>query len=289
MRLNTKLYFKQEQQMKHLVITALALAFPYTSYAQDGEKSEPTSHEARVAIASYERELRIAEEAYIRAVQRARVEMRRGLEVALRSAMKNGDLAEANAIQAKIDSLPTAASRGRTVSRPGLLMFEYARSDEQTGNRGGYVHPDKLGEPLHDEPKVVTNLSNWTHTGGRNAVADGFIEIAATGDYTFNSWSGWDLNALFIDGELVCGWQQKAPATVRLTRGRIPITSVGYLGAKPGVQVTWQPPGASEMGPIPPELLSHDAEPSVPDVPEVPAVAADGDDSSSRASDAGPE
>ena len=97
--------------MQYLFTTTLimAIALLISVGAQAEEPSEPKSSSARGAIAQYERDVRAAEQAYLRSVQRARAQMKRDLEKAKQLAMKAGDLDEANAIQAKLDEIAEEA------------------------------------------------------------------------------------------------------------------------------------------------------------------------------------
>lgn len=97
--------------MKHLLTATffMAMTLVISVGAQAEEPSEPKSSSARGAIAQYERDVRAAEQAYLRAVQRAQARLKQELEAAKLAAMKAGNLDEANAIQAKLDEIAEEA------------------------------------------------------------------------------------------------------------------------------------------------------------------------------------
>jgi len=143
--------------------------------------------------------------------------------------------------------------------RPGLLKREFWPIEAQTKDKGGrYVHPDQFGEPV-GESKVAATLTPWNYTQNRNGVATGFLQVPVTGTYVFNSNSFYDRNALFLDGKLVCGFRdgEGKQVSVQLSKGLVPIMSVGYIHARGNARVRWKPPGADGLMPIPADLLFH--------------------------------
>jgi hypothetical protein len=129
--------------MKSIVVAALILfATPHAS-GQDAGQSDPASPFARAALARYDREVRQAELAYIRAVQQARNQLRRELEQAKLRAMRAGNLDDANLIQIRLDELTPAG--------PDAVSI-------QAGD-GWQV----VGEVTADRAVVITARGEWTN------------------------------------------------------------------------------------------------------------------------------
>lgn len=144
---------------------------------------------------------------------------------------------------------------------PGLVVTEYPRHASQADDKEGFFVPlDQLGEPV-GEKYVVESVTPWKWDTERNAVARGFLEIEADGDYRFTTSSFYDRNLLMIDGKVVCAMRDgdQTVATVPLKKGRVSILSAGFVGGRgaSGIQVRWQAPGQRELSAIPARLLKH--------------------------------
>jgi len=145
---------------------------------------------------------------------------------------------------------------------PGLVVTEYPRHDSQANEKENFYVPlEKLGQPI-GEKYIVESLDPWKWETERNAVASGFLEIEADGDYSFRTNSFYDRNLLMIQGEVVCGFRDgdDTVATIPLKKGgRVNILSAGFVGGRgsDGIHIRWKPPGQTELSPIPPRLLSH--------------------------------
>ena len=99
---------KSRQVAAVTALAALLVVAVPTARSQSDDTQEPKSPAARGALAHYEREVKRAERAYISAVQRAQARLRKKLEQAKLAAMRSGNLDEANAIQAQLDSIAPA-------------------------------------------------------------------------------------------------------------------------------------------------------------------------------------
>ncbi len=145
---------------------------------------------------------------------------------------------------------------------PGLVVTEYPRHASQANEKDNFNLPlEKLGEPI-GEKYIAESLDPWTWETERNAVASGFLEIEADGDYSFSTRSFYDRNLLMIQGEVVCAFRDgdDTVATIPLKKGgRVTILSAGFVGGRgaSGIHIRWKPPGQTELSPIPPRLLSH--------------------------------
>lgn len=152
-----------------------------------------------------------------------------------------------------------------TVARPfapGLVVTEYPRHALQANEKDNFFVPlEKLGQPIGDK-YIAESLSPWKWETERNAVASGFLEIEADGDYSFSTHSFYDRNLLMIQGEIVCAFRDgdDTVVTIPLKKGgRVSILTAGFVGGRgaDGVFVRWKPPGQAELSPIPARLLSH--------------------------------
>jgi hypothetical protein len=196
------------------------------------------------------------------------------LQPALKAAMADGLLDEANAINAELKGLaataaapgigiPTSAPLGTATlgrSAEGLLFTRYPKHPSQVegDKRGGYVLYTEFGKALA-APKTVHTISVWTKSKNENAIVAGFINITQPGVYGFRTNSGWDRNELLIDGKVVCKFKdgENRVQTVELRAGILPIVSAGYYGETDTVRVQWKPPGAQDFSDIPANLFSH--------------------------------
>jgi hypothetical protein len=159
-------------------------------------------------------------------------------------------------------AVPLIAGTAARPFSPGLVVTEYPRHALQANEKDNFYVPlEQLGQPI-GEKYVVESLSPWTWETERNAVASGFLEIEADGDYSFSTHSFYDRNLLMIQGEAVCGFRDgdDTVATIALKKGgRVNIVSAGFVGGRgaSGIHIRWKPPGQTELSPIPPRLLSH--------------------------------
>jgi hypothetical protein len=174
-------------------------------------------------------------------------------------------LGAAAALSAGAPLAPGPASDAASAPRPfapGLVVTEYPRHALQANEKDNFYVPlEQLGQPV-GEKDIVESLAPWKWETERNAVASGFLEIEADGDYSFSTHSFYDRNLLMIQGEVVCGFRdgEDTVATIPLKKGgRVTILSAGFVGGRgaSGIHVRWKPPGQSELSPIPPRLLSH--------------------------------
>ncbi len=193
------------------------------------------------------------------------------LQLALKAAMNNGDLNEANAINGELKALSAAAVAvaagtqapiGSPARRPtaGLLLTRYPMHPSQTGGNRyeGYVPHTDLGKPLAAS-RTVRTMSGWSKVADENAVVAGLIRIDQPGRYEFRTDSGYDRNELLIDGKVVCKFRDGSnkASSVELRAGLLPIISVGYAHSTTEVRVQWKPPGAIEFSDIPSKILFH--------------------------------
>ncbi|OYW30283.1 MAG: hypothetical protein B7Z47_03760 [Chthoniobacter sp. 12-60-6] len=157
--------------------------------------------------------------------------------------------------------VPAKPSATRPFS-PGLVVTEYPRHALQANEKDNFYVPlEQLGQPIGDK-YIAESLSPWKWETERNAVASGFLEIEADGDYSFSTHSFYDRNLLMIQGEVVCAFRDgdDTVVTIPLKKGgRVNILSAGFVGGRgrDGVFIRWKPPGQTELSPIPPRLLSH--------------------------------
>lgn len=181
-------------------------------------------------------------------LQKARIEAERA---------QTGDSRPVSVAATPLLTTQPASTKSDASLRPGLLVREYPRHKLQEGE-SGFVDVQQLGDPI-GEPRVIRNLNEWRFTETRNAVASGFLKIEAPGDYAFASDNFYDRNALYVGDRLVCEFRdfQRPTPRIKLKAGLIPIQSVGYIGARGSVRVTWIFPGERELKDIPQELLFH--------------------------------
>ncbi len=157
---------------------------------------------------------------------------------------------------------PLSADTAARPFAPGLVVTEYPRHALQANEKDNFYVPlEQLGQPIGDK-YIAESLSPWKWETERNAVASGFLEIEADGDYSFSTHSFYDRNLLMIQGEVVCAFRDgdDTVATIPLKKGgRVSILSAGFVGGRgrDGIFVRWKPPGQAELSPIPARLLSH--------------------------------
>lgn len=163
-------------------------------------------------------------------------------------------------------SAQTAPQLGNQLTRaeqkklqPGIMVVVYPKHETQLGNEGGFVEVAAMGEPVKapGNPFVLNQLQDWKYPQDFNAVASGLLRIDKAGEYRFLAKNFYDRNTLSINGQMVCPYRDGDDmiVTVKLEKGFVPITCVGYVNARGSVQVTWQPPGAQAMQPIPAEIM----------------------------------
>jgi hypothetical protein len=137
--------------------------------------------------------------------------------------------------------------------QPGLIMYEFAREPEQTDGEKANVDIEKFKDPI-GPPQLVKSL-NWKYTASRNAIASGYLKIPKDGEYSFKIANFYGRTCLLINNTTVCKYRDGKINKIELKAGLVPIVSVGFVEARGYVDVSWQPPGQEEMGPVPPELL----------------------------------
>ncbi len=147
--------------------------------------------------------------------------------------------------------------------KPGLFGQLYARhATIQSTTTGGFVEPADLGEPIRDPrtPFLVTSIDDWKFPQDLNAAVAGFLKIDVPGEYRFRHDNFYDRNALYINGRPICPYRDNSNTPsepMKLEKGYATIVSLGYFAARGYTQVKWQPPGAPDLQPIPPQLLFH--------------------------------
>jgi len=208
---------------------------------------------------------------YDMAVTAAQRQYGRDLQLALKQAMAAANLAESNEINAELKTLvallatasPSAAPPpiGQSTQKArGLEIVRYRRHPSQSSGDGynGYVSIADLGKPI-GAPHTVKSLSSWTKNVDENAVVSGFIKIDKPGLYEFRTDSGFDRNELVINGQIVCKFRDgvNKEASIELSAGLIPITSIGFATHTAETRIQWKPPGQADWSAIPNELLSH--------------------------------
>lgn len=164
------------------------------------------------------------------------------------------------------ESAANAGTSPRSASVPsalrsGLIMNQYAKIDSQVREKYGLPLKVLAGSKPVAEPKVVKTLGKWYYNESNNAVAGGYLLIKQAGEYTFNSNSHYDRNALYINGKLLCGYRdgEGKRQTISLSKGLVAIHSIGFVAARGSVAVRWLPPGQKDPSEIPEELLYHKA------------------------------
>jgi hypothetical protein len=214
---------------------------------------------------------------YLQTIGVARQQYYRDLDVALKAAMAATNLNEANAInaerrrlidEAKAEAPGAAAATpkpvaptstaNQTLSKSGLLVQEFARQPSQTPANNFCIEPEEFGKPF---PKTFTakSLLGWQYNRDRNAIASGFLLIEHDGEYSFNSNSNFNRNALIVNGVMIHKPRESGAKveTIQLKMGYVPISSIGMVENKGTVLVKWKPPGQNELSEIPARLLKH--------------------------------
>ncbi|MCE9604068.1 MAG: hypothetical protein K8U03_04110 [Planctomycetia bacterium] len=142
---------------------------------------------------------------------------------------------------------------------PGLVVVVYPRHATQSGREGAFVEQKDLGAPVQapGNPYVINTLYDWKFPADFNAIATGLLKIDVAGDYLFSTNSTWDRNSLSVNGQMICPYRdgEQTVAKIRLEKGYVPIVCGGYFASRGTTQVTWQPPGAQALMPIPSELF----------------------------------
>lgn len=150
---------------------------------------------------------------------------------------------------------------------PGLMVVEYPRRDAQTDENHFALPIKEFGEPTRRK-YVAESLSPWRWNPDRNALATGYLKIETDGEYQFSTRSFYDRNVLMVDNQEVCGFRdgEERVATIALKKGSVKFVSAGFVGGRgnEGIQIRWKPPGQEELGPIPPQLLSHPSDRAQP-------------------------
>jgi hypothetical protein len=153
--------------------------------------------------------------------------------------------------------------RSRVKYQPGLIarLYPRHRSQEDGNLYTGWVPPEELGEPV-GRAAVVGTLAPLKYPATNNIVAAGFLKIDEPGEYAFNAIAGHDRCALYINGELLCPFRdgEEKIARVTLEKGMVPIRIAGMVVPDGQCSITWQPPGAKQLSPIPTAVLFHAAD-----------------------------
>jgi hypothetical protein len=144
-RINGVPLHRKDRLMKHLITIAVVMVVALVVHGQDTDSAEPQSTQARGAITRYERDVRLAEQAYIVAVKQARIKLKRELEAAKLVAMRSGNLKEANAIQVKIDAIAPDRKTGNAVQLTVSAKQEWVNTNLQVG-AGEKVHFKATGQ-----------------------------------------------------------------------------------------------------------------------------------------------
>ncbi len=153
---------------------------------------------------------------------------------------------------------------------PGLALRAFPQQDVQTGNRyAAQVMPAEFGQPIGRPLAIPT--SEYTHDKSTNAIAFGYLKIPVEGDYTFQTSTGYDRAALYLNAKAVNPFRdgEGKQTTVHLEPGMVPIAIVGWTVYE-HVRTHWMPPNATEPALIPTALLFHDPDQPVPVVVESP-------------------
>jgi len=139
---------------------------------------------------------------------------------------------------------------------PGLLAAPYARHASQPVGAGAFVEDKDLGPPIGPS-WIVYSVSPVAFPAENNLVVRGFLKIDVPGEYAFNGNCFYDRNALLVAGKLLCPYRDGENKVNRivLNKGLFPIVVQGFVEARGQVDIKWQPPGQSELCPIPPQAL----------------------------------
>jgi hypothetical protein len=140
--------------------------------------------------------------------------------------------------------------------RPGLRKTIYFRY-KTPFKIGSFPAQNELGAPVG--PSVtIKSISPMTYDATQNMYTVGFLRIDKPGEYVFRSESFYERDLLTLNGKVLDRYGTRAHlATIRLEIGLIPIICAGSTGARGSVNVTWQPPGAKELTPIPSSVLFY--------------------------------
>jgi|GEM_PF-6950281 len=160
-----------------------------------------------------------------------------------------------------LDAKTTVAAKARRPRAkyiPGLVarLYPRHRSQEDGNLYTGWVPPDELGDPI-GRPQLIATVSPLKYPPTNNVVATGYLKIDEPGEYAFNAIAGHDRCALYLNGELVCPFRDGEDKIVRVTleKGMIPFQLAGMVVPDGQCSVRWQPPGATELSPIPTAVL----------------------------------
>jgi len=153
---------------------------------------------------------------------------------------------------------------------PGLVLRVFAKQHVQDGNRYvAHVMPSEFGQPA-GPPRIIAT-SDYNHDASTNAIAFGYLKINVEGDYTFQTRTGFDRAALYLNAKAVNPFRdgETKRATVHLEPGMVPIAIVGWT-IYGHVRAHWMPPGITEPTLIPTPFLFHHPNQPVPVVVEKP-------------------
>jgi len=118
---------------------------------------------------------------------------------------------------------------------------------------------------------LIIATSEYKHDVSTNAIAFGYLRIDVAGDYTFETSTGYDRAALYLDAKAVNPFRdgEAKQATVHLEPGMVPIAIVGWT-IYDHVRTRWLPPGATEPTLIPTPFLFHDPNQPIPSLVQNP-------------------
>lgn len=179
------------------------------------------------------------------------------------------------AIGRELPESPRSPPRDRLVSKPprlapGLVLRVFPKQPIQDDNRYvAHVMPAQFGQPVG--PPLVIATSEYRHDVSTNAIAFGYLRIDVAGDYIFQTATGYDRAALYLNAKAVNPFRDLDPkqTAIHLEPGMVPIAIVGWT-IYDHVRTHWVPPGATEPTLIPTPFLFHDPNQPVPSVVENP-------------------
>ena len=153
-------------------------------------------------------------------------------------------------------NIPNAIAPARTM--PGILALEFPRLRSQDNGAGALPKLDEFYVPV-GEPAVVPSIVQHKFTPTRNFMAIGWVKITQPGEYGFRAITGYDFNALYVDGKLVVQPSNNAAGQkVNLSAGFVPVVLVATPFCRGQVSLDWQSPGEANFTSIPGDRLFHD-------------------------------
>jgi hypothetical protein len=138
---------------------------------------------------------------------------------------------------------------------PGLALVEFPRHPTLQ-LKDTAINPLMLGTPLNLD---VTATSGFRQNHNRNGLVVGYIKIDKAGEHLFriNIWGG--SAAVYLYGkELIPYKKEGLIAKANLPAGYAPVAILTFVRKEgDGATLQWQPPGGTELGKIPEDVLSH--------------------------------